>query len=237
MWTCCCPASSTVMSSHCCCLHFHGYDGARSRSLRQLGGAPWWVALWSSARTLTPRSAAARHPGGRRALHLWSSASAGAQRSRRACNTASLSRPCTHVDLYAQTVMIVHATLPDVHRMVRAPSWVSVRTFHEFRDRIKGKSLFLGRRNEPLTSGFKYIRLWCPTSSREEETRKASESDPQVNQLFVFVLYCVYLMCAGLPVMRLVASDGSNHRSRRNQKIVSRSIAASSCLFTTTSLF
>lgn len=51
----------------------------------------------------TPRSAAALHPVCRQDLPDWSSASAGARRSRPTYNTASLFLSCTHADLHLHT--------------------------------------------------------------------------------------------------------------------------------------
>lgn len=103
MWICFHPSSSTVWNRLNCCPPLQGFYGDQSRSLRRLRGAPWSVALWSSAQMPTPRSAAALHPVYRQDLPDWSSASGGARRSRPTYNTASLFLSCTHADLHPHT--------------------------------------------------------------------------------------------------------------------------------------
>lgn len=78
------------------------------------------------------------------------------------------------------------------------------------------------KRNVLLTSGFKYIGFKSPTSSvafgQKEMWRKFHK--------WIKCLLCVVFQCErDSPVMRLVAPDASKHKSRRGQKMASRSIA------------
>ena len=86
------------------------------------------------------------------------------------------------------------------------------------------------------TSGFKYIRFKSQTSSMESgrQAMRKPNTEPQLNQEFMFMC-CVLFSACSLPVMRLVAADGSKQKSRKWKKTVSSSIFASCSQFTTTS--
>lgn len=66
------------------------------------------------------------------------------------------------------------------------------------------------------TSGFEYIRFKSQTSNIEsgKQTIRKPKTDPQVNQEFMAVGCVVFFVCI-LPVIRLVAADGSKHKSNR----------------------